>query len=134
MIQGVCSCGSCGWQYDGVPEYANACNCKLCRRYGALWAYDWENERIIVSGNLRPYQRTDLAEQPMLEVLFCPTCACVISWRSLTSDDDNRRRMAVNLRLADFDRVAEIKLFHFDGLNSFQKLSEDGTRVKDMWF
>lgn len=57
MIEGVCLCGAVRWSFDGVPDSATACNCSACRRYGTLWAYDYENERIKVSGPTRMYAR-----------------------------------------------------------------------------
>ena len=41
------------WQFEGEPDGATACNCTACRRYGALWAYDYEGEGIKVSGATR---------------------------------------------------------------------------------
>jgi hypothetical protein len=46
MIKGSCHCGALSWSFDGMPESVTACNCTLCRRYGALWIYDFEGERI----------------------------------------------------------------------------------------
>ena len=46
MLHGTCHCGSVTWQFDGMPESVTACNCTVCRRYGTLWAYDFENEGI----------------------------------------------------------------------------------------
>jgi hypothetical protein len=40
-----------------VPESATACSCTACRRYGTLWAYDFEDEGIRVSGQTRVYAR-----------------------------------------------------------------------------
>ena len=50
MLTGACHCGACHWTFDGDPGPATACNCTLCRRYGALWVYDYEGERISVLG------------------------------------------------------------------------------------
>src|SRR5262249_39749528 len=44
MIEGSCHCGAVRWTFEGVPESATACNCTACRRYGVLWAYDYEGE------------------------------------------------------------------------------------------
>ena len=48
MIEGCCHCGAVRWQFDGVPDSALACSCTVCRRYGTLWAYDYEGERIRI--------------------------------------------------------------------------------------
>ncbi len=55
-------------------------------------------------------------------------------WRGLNLDEQGYRRIAVNLRLADPDTVAEIVIDHFDGLESFDDIGRDGRCVKDMWF
>ena len=55
MIQGSCLCGDVRWQFDAEPDGATACNCTACRRYGVLWAYDYEDEAITVSGRTQAY-------------------------------------------------------------------------------
>ena len=129
MLRGTCLCGAVQWQFDGVPEGATVCNCTACRRYGVLWAYDYEGERINVSGATRAYVRGK-----SLGFHFCPVCACVAFWRSLTTDEDGRRRIAVNLRLTEPATVAHIPIDHFDGFESFDDLPRDGRCVKDCWF
>ena len=57
MFQGSCHCGAVQWRFDGVPEGATVCNCTVCRRYGVLWAYDFEGARITVSGLTQAYIR-----------------------------------------------------------------------------
>ncbi len=129
MIEGICDCGTVRWRFDGLPESATACNCKLCRRYGVLWAYDFEGERIAVAGATRAYVRGKT-----IGFHFCPTCGCVAYWRSLDAGADGRRRIAVNLRLAEPEAVAQIPIDHFDGLTSFEDLPRDGRCVGDYWF
>ena len=69
MIQGSCLCGAVRWQFEGQPDGATACNCTACRRYGVLWAYDYEDEGIKVSGKTQAYVRGKA-----LEFHFCPVC------------------------------------------------------------
>ena len=81
MIEGCCHCGTVRWSFAGTPELAAACNCTVCRRYGALWAYDYEDERIGVSGPTRVYvwgSRT-------IGFHFCADCGCVAYWRALVT-------------------------------------------------
>jgi hypothetical protein len=133
VLKGACHCGAAGWTLEGDPGPATACNCTLCRRYGALWAYDYEGERIEVSGPTSSYARVDEAD-PSLEILFCPTCGSVLCWRGLRVDANGRRRTAVNLRLADPEAVAHLPIDHFDGLDSFKDLPRDDRCVRDLWF
>ena len=133
MLTGTCHCGAAHWTLEGDPGSITACNCTLCRRYGALWAYDYENERIRVAGPLSAYTRVG-KENPVLEILFCPTCAAVLAWRGLLLEPDGRRRIAVNVRLAPPAAVADLAIDHFDGLDSFDDLPRDGRCVRDLWF
>ncbi|MGH6957381.1 MAG: GFA family protein [Caulobacteraceae bacterium] len=133
MLTGFCHCGACRWTLEGDPGPATACNCTLCRRYGALWCYDYEGERINVSGPAASYKRAGSAD-PGLEILFCPTCGGVLCWRGLKLHPDGRRRMAVNVRLAEPEAVAGLAIDHFDGLKTFTDLPSDGRCVRDLWF
>jgi hypothetical protein len=130
MLDGSCHCGAVRWTFKGVPETATACNCTVCRRYGTLWAYDYEGEGIASTGPTAAYTRGPKT----IEFHFCPTCGCVAYWRGSTPGKDGRRRIAVNLRLAEPDAVAAIAVRHFDGLGAFADLPMDGRCVADMWF
>jgi len=129
VIQGSCLCGSVRWQFEGEPDGATACNCTACRRYGVLWAYDYEGEGIKVSGTTQSYVRGK-----SLEFHFCPICGCIAFWRAQQDNQEGRRRIAVNLRLAEPEVVAKIPVDHFDGLNAFEDLPRDGRCVADYWF
>ncbi len=129
MIEDKCHCGAVGWQFDAIPDGATACNCTVCRRYGVLWAYDYEDEGIRVSGSTRFYMPAKV-----IEFHIWANCGCVAYWRGHITDDAGRRRIAVNLRFADPETVANIPIDHFDGLNTFKDLPRDGRCVADYWF
>jgi hypothetical protein len=96
LLQGSCHCGTVSWTYKGMPESATACNCTSCRRWGGLWAYGYEGDRISVTGQSKTYIRGS-----NLEYHFCPTCAVVAYWRTQKRDADGKWPMAVNLRLTE---------------------------------
>jgi hypothetical protein len=129
MIEGSCHCGAVHWQFAGTPESATACNCTICRRYGALWIYDYEDGRIGVSGPTRVYIRGRT-----LGYHFCADCGCIAYWRALAPEPDGRRRIAVNVRLSEPETVGALAVEHFDGLKTFEDLGQDGRCVADMWF
>jgi hypothetical protein len=133
MLTGACHCGDTYWTLECDPGSITACNCTLCRRYGVLWAYDYVDERIRIHGATNAYTRSGKGD-PSLEILFCPTCACVLAWRGLRPEADGRRRIAANVRLAPPEAVADLPIDHFDGLKSFEDLPNDGRCVRDMWF
>ncbi len=132
MLTGSCHCGAATWTLTGDPGAITACNCTLCHRYGALWAYDFEDGRISVAGPTSRFHRIG-KDDPALEILFCPTCAGVLAWRGLRQEEDGRRRMAVNIRLAKFEAVADLPIDHFDGLDTFEDMPSLGRTVRDLW-
>lgn len=131
MLEGTCHCGAVKWTLDHIPEGATACNCTVCRRYGALWAYDYLNEGITVSGPTHFYTRGEA-----IEFHFCPTCGGVAYWllQEGRIGEDGRRRVAVNLRLTDPEPIADVPIDHFEGFETFEDLPRDGRCVKDYWF
>lgn len=132
VLTGSCLCGAATWRFEGDPGSATACNCTACRRYGVLWIYGYEGDGVTTSGPLADYARPGNAS---LDFRFCPMCGAVVAWRARTVGDDGRRRLAVNLRLADDpDAVQHLPIDHFDGLDSFEDLPRDGRSVRDMWF
>lgn len=127
-LDGACLCGAVRWRLDAMPESATACNCTACRRYGALWAYGREGEDVHASGATRAYVRGE-----GLGFHFCARCGCVAYWRGLQTDAAGRRRMAVNLRLAEPGPVAALPIDPFDGLDTWTDLPRDGRCVRDLW-
>ena len=129
-MEGSCHCGTVRWKFEGTPKSATACNCTICRRYGVLWAYDYDGERIRISGPTQAYAWG----VKTIGFHFCPQCGCVAYWRAFKTGEDGRRRVAVNLRLAEPDAVGAIVIDHFDGLDKFEDLPRDGRCVRDLWF
>jgi len=130
MLEGTCHCGAVSWRFEAEPEGATSCNCTVCRRHGALWIYGHEGVDVSFSGPTSFYTRGDAH----LAFHFCAVCACVVAWRGLVLEADGTRRMAVNVRLAAPETVADIPIDHFDGLTTFTDLPRDGKTVRDVWF
>jgi hypothetical protein len=134
LVHGRCLCGSVGWSFAGEIPDATICNCTACRRYGVLWAYDYDGHAIHIDdpgAKLTAYRR---GPRSPLTFNFCRECGNLVSWRGTAADADGRTRIAVNLRLAEPEVVAGIPLLRFDGLHSFEDLPTDGRRVRDVWF
>lgn len=128
-MDGSCHCGAVHWRFDSIPKSATTCNCSVCRRYGALWAYGSFDEQITVSGATHTY----VWHRKWLEFHFCAQCACIAWWRAAAQRADGRRYGAVNLRLAaDADAVQAIALIHHD-TETMSDLPADGMCVADVW-
>lgn len=129
MLEGACHCGSVRWQLDALPEGATACNCTVCRRYGALWAYGFDGEDVRTTGTTKAYVRG-----PSIGFHFCPDCGGMAFWRSQKPNEEGRLRVGVNLRLTEPGPIADLPIDHFDGLVAWEDLPHDGKCVRDLWF
>jgi hypothetical protein len=141
MIRGACHCGAIRWEYGGMPARVTVCNCSLCRRIGAMWAYGFEGTGTAggqegaaigvtaAQGAVGTYVQGDR----MLAVHFCLGCGTVSHWRSLSVDKEGRRRMAVNMRLADPADVRAIEVNRFDGAETWTSAPSDGRCISDFW-
>lgn len=116
MIEGSCHCGAVRFCYQLELESVTDCNCSICRRLHALWAYAPEDEVDLIAedGATIAYSRGDR------DIAFhtCATCGCTTHWSSLTEV----RRMAVNMRLADPKMLEGIRVRRFDGADTWQEL------------
>ena len=128
-MDGSCHCRTVHWRFEGIPKSATACNCSICRRYGALWSYGFFDEQIGVSGDTRTY----LWNRKSIEFHHCAQCGCVVYWRAAAPGADGRRYGAINLRLADDPVwVQSVLLVHHD-TGSMADLPLDGMCVANVW-
>lgn len=130
LIEASCHCQAVRWSFKGQPESVTTCNCTLCRRWGALWAYGFKDEEIRVTGTTQAYLR----DPKTIEFHFCSVCGCVVYWCTPEPGEDGRRYMAVNMRMADPAEISTVPLNRFDGCKQFEALPPDGTCVADLWF
>jgi hypothetical protein len=130
MMEGSCHCGAAGWRFEGAAESATSCNCSICRRHGALWAYGFEGETFTVTGPTRTY----VWNRQSLAFHFCDRCACVVAWLSRSRGADGRLYGAINLRLvAEPEAVSKVPIVHHD-TDTMRDLPRDGKCVGDVWF
>jgi hypothetical protein len=128
-MDGVCHCGAARWRFEGVPISATSCNCSICRRHGALWAYGFEGDTFTVSGQTATY----VWNRKALAFHFCSRCACVVAWLATSRSQDGRLYGAVNLRLAaDPDAVAGVPIVRHDTA-AMGDLPSDARCVADVW-
>jgi hypothetical protein len=131
VIEGACHCGNVKWTYSLPLESATACNCTLCSRYGALWAYGYLDHGVTVSGETSAYMRG----RKINSYHFCSLCGGVAFYLANSADEHGRFRIAVNLRMINEPKqISHLPIDHFDGLDKFEDLPRDQRRVDDLWF
>jgi hypothetical protein len=110
-----CHCGGTRIQLHKRPDFIYACNCSLCTKSGARWAYLHPSE-VAVEGASTVYSRTDKGE-PSAEIRFCASCGCTTHF-TLTPGAIARfgnSMMGVNMQLADEADLAGLELRYPDG-------------------
>ncbi|GGL54275.1 GFA family protein [Wenxinia marina] len=135
MIEGRCLCGAAGWRLDGDPEGTTICNCSICRRYGAIWAYGHLGQELTPWGETAAFATGEKS----CDFHHCAVCGCVTHYLARWSYEDGRTKCAVNLRMADDPQaIRDLKIFHFEGAISMEDVVPDETgtvarHVRDLW-
>lgn len=119
MIEASCHCGAVKLEILSAPQVVTDCNCSICRRYGALWAYYAPAQvRMIATG--RATERYLWGEKS-IEFHRCQSCGCVTHWTAAGQPAD---RMGVNARLMPPDVLAAARVRHLDGADTWKYLDE----------
>lgn len=109
-IEASCHCGAVRLEITTAPEALTECNCSICRRYGALWAYYSPKQvRLVVpAGATDSYSWGDRT----IDFHRCKTCGCVTHW---AAKDPQLDRMGVNARLMDPEVLRPLRIRKLDG-------------------
>jgi len=119
-IDASCHCGAVHLEITTAPETVTDCNCSICRRYGALWAYYSPRQvGIAATGSATEiYMWNDRS----IEFHRCKICGCITHWAAVDKRSD---RMGVNARLMDPDVLGAVRVRKLDGAVSWKYLDED---------
>ncbi len=117
-IVGTCHCGAIRLVLPRRPRRLTACNCSICRRYGALWAY-YRADTVRVEhapGATAGY----LWGRRRLRFVRCARCGCV------THEELARRKptgsMGVNARLFEPEVLGQVRIRRLDGARTWKYL------------
>ena len=115
-IEASCHCGAVKFEVDAELSEVTSCNCSICRRTGALWAYySPKRVRFTTDGATDVYVWGD----KMLVLHRCKVCGCITHWLAIEPDHD---RMGVNARLMPPEILAKARVRRFDGADTWQEL------------
>jgi hypothetical protein len=115
MLTLSCLCGQVRITAPKRPDFINECNCTLCSKSGARWAY-FNPAEIGVEGTTTGYRRQDKPD-PAAEVRFCPICGATTHFILTPSAiaKFGNVQLGVNMRLAEERDLAGIELRFPDG-------------------
>jgi hypothetical protein len=116
-LEGSCHCGAVKFEVDGALAEVTDCNCSICRRYGALWAYFSPKQvRFTAAGATDIY----MWNERLIEFHRCKVCGSVTHWPAALPGHD---RMAVNARMMLPEVLAKARVRRFDGADTWQELN-----------
>ena len=101
MLHASCHCGAVRLEIARKPRTLTECNCSICRRYAARWAYTTKKSvRILSKPNSRA---TYVYDNKNFEYHFCKHCGCVTHYERINVKNTNG--IAVNARMIDPDEL-----------------------------
>ena len=111
-LTATCVCGAVTVTVPRAPDYINDCNCSLCTKLGATWAYYAPDEVQVAETGLDSFVRPDMAN-PWIRNYRCATCGCVTHWRLIRAIDEPKS--GVNANLFNPGAIAGIEVRYPDG-------------------
>ena len=118
MLCADCHCGRVRIEVVGPPEFLVDCNCAICRRVGALWAfYDLRTARIEGAAE---HAAGYIWGPKTINTFHCRHCGCVTHWEPLNPETDSR--FAINARLLVPSAIVDVKVRRFEGADSWRYL------------
>ena len=108
---GGCHCGEVRFELTADISSVVSCNCSLCQKRGALWAFVPAESFALRAGleDLRDYQ----FGKKTLHHLFCPQCG--VGAFSRGRSPQGGETVAINVRCLDDVDPSGLKLVPFDG-------------------
>jgi hypothetical protein len=115
MLNLSCHCGQVRIEIPKRPDFINACNCTLCSKSGAQWAYFHPSE-VRVEGATKEYSRAD-KEDPAVNIHFCANCGSTTHFVLTPSaiSKFGNVQLGVNMLLADEKDLVGTELRYPDG-------------------
>ena len=121
MLNVECHCGNIKLLANASPESLTSCNCTICHRLGALWAY-FDLQEVEISRGDKPVKTYSWGEKT-ITYHRCDKCGCTTHYTAL--EDDGSELIALNCRMAPPAQVDAIKILKFDGRDSWKFLDEE---------
>jgi hypothetical protein len=110
MLHASCHCGAIRLEIKRKPRTLTECNCSICRRLAARWAY-CTSDAVEIDCEPDALQ-TYVYKKKTYEYNHCKICGCVTHYRRINTKHDNR--IAVNARMMEPDDIGSIRITRVD--------------------
>lgn len=118
ILHGSCHCGAVTLDVPAPPAYLIDCNCSICRRTRALWAF-YPEDAVRIDGDPARTEEYIWGDKS-LRTVRCRSCGCVTHWKSLPPAGDGR--MGVNMANFAPEVLAALEVRKFDGADTWAYL------------
>jgi len=114
----TCHCGTVRILVRQLPRTVTRCNCSICRRYGAIWAYYKPSSVTIDAprGALSKYAWN----RKVRDYHRCKTCGCVTHYTY--RGKQRARTLGVNVVNFEPSALVGVRIRHLDGAVSWKFL------------
>jgi hypothetical protein len=111
----TCHCGRVRIEVRRAPRTVTRCNCSICRRYGALWAYYKPSSVRITApaGGVSSYSW----RRRIRAYYRCNSCGCITHYMHRKGRPSGV--MAVNATNFDPSVLAQVRIRNLDGASSW---------------
>lgn len=120
MLSASCHCGTVQLEIDRKPQQLTDCNCSICRRYAALWAY-YTRKSVRVACTSPDALAVYSWGNRTVEFHYCAKCGCVM-FHERTKKAGDATRMGVNARMIDPAALAGVRIRKVDGALTWKYL------------
>jgi hypothetical protein len=120
MLKTSCHCGNTEMEAKKFPDFVTSCNCSICRRFGALWAY-YDEEQVTVTTSSHPISTYKWGNE---KITFhsCSNCGCVMYHSCIGKD--GTPRVGINSKMAEPEIPQELPVRLFDGADTWKYINE----------
>ena len=120
MLTASCHCGAVRLEIARKPRQLTDCNCSMCRRYGALWAYySRKSVRVICAPSAMEIYAW---RNKTLKFYRCATCGCITHHERAKRTPDST--IAVNARMMEPEAIASLRIRRLDGASTWRYLDK----------
>ena len=120
MFQAECHCGNVTISAIELPLSVTSCNCSICHRLGAIWAY-YDLTDVEIQTQEYPVIIYSWGEKS-IEYHHCSKCGCSTHYTATESNGSDL--IAINIRMAPATVTDSIPVRYFDGAVTWQYVDE----------
>ena len=107
-LTATCHCGNISVVVPWTPNWINDCQCGVCYRYGAGWAY-YPVEEVEIRNMSGKSTQGYVREGGMLAFHFCKECGCMMYWWPADPDPKDPEGLGVNTNNMPVEKLRKVE-------------------------